>query len=403
MKIFYEQELDQYLESRKRALVGKIESEDSDYILNVDADKYVEYLVAEFSLADFVIDFDAIYVTREERMIRAELFPPDFNAFDGKSYSKQVITYHIPFRGEEEILRCQPNPHNLMTYEVLIEDNCICFDVIDFYGTADGIKKRADEIIRTIRTQYGHVKENLEAYEGELPVFARDALKNRQQKLQKQLGVISELGVPIKSTKNIPKTFAIPTVGKKVFQKPEVKTERLEPHPTISEEIYKEILQTIYDMGKVFERHPNTYRDKDEEALRDHLILQLEPRFEGSTTGETFNKSGKTDILIRYKNNNVFVAECKFWSGKKDHLKAIDQLLSYLTWRDSKTAIIYFVKNREISPVLDQIVESTSEHPNFIEGLGQYDKSWFNFKFHIQGDPGCYFSLAILVVHMPPS
>ncbi len=108
----------------------------------------------------------------------------------------------------------------------------------------------------------------------------------------------------------------------------------------LDETIYQEILKTIHETGKVFERLPSTYAGKDEESLRDHLILQLEPRFEYSSTGETFNKSGKTDILIRHQKSNIFVAECKFWGGAKKHFETIDQILSYLTWRDSKTAWI---------------------------------------------------------------
>lgn len=65
----------------------------------------------------------------------------------------------------------------------------------------------------------------------------------------------------------------------------------------------------------------------------------------GSATGETFNKKGKTDILLRHAGNNAFVGECKFWKGEKSFLSTIDQLLGYLTWRDSKTAVIMFVKN----------------------------------------------------------
>src|SRR5262249_41569941 len=155
-------------------------------------------------------------------------------------------------------------------------------------------------------------------------------------------------------------------------------------------------LQTVYETGKVFERLPNTYRDKDEEDLRDHLILMLEPRFEGTTTGETFNKSGKTDILIRYEKKNVFVAECKFWGGAARHAKTIDQILSYLTWRDSKTAIIYFVNRKEMTPVLKEIANVTPQHPCFVRQLPGKDPSWQMFEFHLPGDDGCKITLAIL-------
>ena len=52
---------------------------------------------------------------------------------------------------------------------------------------------------------------------------------------------------------------------------------------------------------------------------------------------------------------NVFIAECKFWKGPKAFSEAIDQLLGYATWRDSKTAILVFNRGTETSTVLTGI------------------------------------------------
>jgi len=41
----------------------------------------------------------------------------------------------------------------------------------------------------------------------------------------------------------------------------------------------------------------------------------LNTHYEGGATGETFNAAGKTDILIRVEDRNVFIGECKWWSG----------------------------------------------------------------------------------------
>ena len=132
--------------------------------------------------------------------------------------------------------------------------------------------------------------------------------------------------------------------------------------------------------------------------------MNLEPRFElTSTTGETFNKAGKTDILMRYEKRNVFVAECKFWSGKKNHFDTVDQLLSYLTWRDSKAAIVYFVPTKEMTAPLKAIHDSTPEHPAFIAAKGKRDESWFHYDFHLPGDRGRLVHVAILCFHLPRS
>ena len=97
--------------------------------------------------------------------------------------------------------------------------------------------------------------------------------------------------------------------------------------------------------------------------MRDHFIMVLSPHFD-SVTGETFNKAGKTDILIRYEEMNAFVAECKYWRGSKQHSETIDQVLSYLTWRDSKAAILYFVKSKNLDPVLKQILRKRRNIPH---------------------------------------
>ena len=183
--------------------------------------------------------------------------------------------------------------------------------------------------------------------------------------------------------------------------KPQAPSEKYTPEPALDQVIYDEVVQTIFDTGRVFERLPSTYAGKDEETLRDHLILNLEPRFQISTTGETFNKSGKTDILMRYEGKNVFVAECKFWRGQKQHHEAVDQLLSYLTWRDSKTAIVYFIQTKEIAAPLKAIEELTPSHPCFVATKGKREESWFRYEFHLPGDESRPVHVSILCSHLP--
>jgi hypothetical protein len=95
-------------------------------------------------------------------------------------------------------------------------------------------------------------------------------------------------------------------------------------------------------MSLVIDRSPSSFITLDEEAIRTHFLLQLNGHYEGNASGETFNASGKTDILIKVDNKNIFIAECKFWDGVKKFNEAIDQLLGYLSWRDSKWGACHF-------------------------------------------------------------
>jgi hypothetical protein len=118
-------------------------------------------------------------------------------------------------------------------------------------------------------------------------------------------------------------------------------------------------------MSLVIERNPASFASLDEESIRDHFLLQLNGHYEGGVTGETFNASGKTDILIREDNKNVFIAECKFWRGQKVFGEAINQLLGYLTWRDSKCALMVFNRTKDSSSVrakMHEVMEALPEH-----------------------------------------
>jgi hypothetical protein len=146
------------------------------------------------------------------------------------------------------------------------------------------------------------------------------------------------------------------------------------------------------------ERHPSTHQGKDEESLRDHILTVLASHFP-QTTAETFNHLGKTDILIRQDGKNVFIGECKFWRGPKYHHDAIDQILGYLTWRDSKAAIIYFVRNKNLGPVLEEIDAATPDHRCYVETLGKTNDGWINFRLKLLEDSTSRTNLSILVFH----
>ena len=393
--------------SRRPARPSKgcvVSQESAEYLLNVDEEEYLQHLVNRFQIEPLQIHFDEMYATTSEESIPANMFPGggfEFAVERGQSYPKQVFRFQIPYSGTEDLLRCKPNPSIMNSHPVDLEGECICFDVVDFYSDAERVNREADRVIDIIRPQSEHVAKNITTFNDRLPDEIRQFVAERRALLRNRMDIAGALGVPIKKTENIPETFRIPEVRRKVVAKPTVPQGADKPEPVLGDDVYEEIVQVIHDTGKVFERLPNTYADKDEESLRDHLILQLEPRFEGSTTGETFNKTGKTDILIRHEKSNVFVAECQWWDGPKKHQEKIDQLLAYLTWRDSKTAIVCFVERKDFSNVLKQMVQATQDHPCHVRYIGTKDETLHNFEFHLPGDPGRRVKVAVLAFHLP--
>lgn len=125
--------------------------------------------------------------------------------------------------------------------------------------------------------------------------------------------------------------------------------------PRTPDQIYEKILEIISLAGNDMERRVLSHKDRNEPELRDVLLASLNSHKDIFSSGESFNKRGKTDILVSSVNETIFIAECKIWRGKKSLQEAIEQLLSYLTWQDSRVALIVFYKNKEFLSSLQSI------------------------------------------------
>lgn len=132
---------------------------------------------------------------------------------------------------------------------------------------------------------------------------------------------------------------------------------------------YQDVLSALHTIGRNLERFPNTHKGKDEESIRDLFLVQLATSFTAYTsTGEAFNHKGKTDLMVKNGDDILFIAECKFWRGAKVLIDAISQLLGYLTWRDTKTALLIFNRDVEMTTALQSIEGTISKHPNYLSG-----------------------------------
>jgi len=76
------------------------------------------------------------------------------------------------------------------------------------------------------------------------------------------------------------------------------------PEPKISGKMYLDVLNTINNALKGLEQKKGIYSGMGEEDIRDYLMMFLETRYQDTTaTRESFNKSGKTDILLKHTDN----------------------------------------------------------------------------------------------------
>jgi L-rhamnose mutarotase len=137
----------------------------------------------------------------------------------------------------------------------------------------------------------------------------------------------------------------------------------------IDNNTYNELIIRINQFGQRLESFATLYRLYGENHFRDNLLLHLigiTTRY--NATGETFNKNGKTDVLVKDDRGEIiFIAECKLWSGSNIVGEALDQLLSrYLRHRDDRAALIIFNKeNKDFSDVCEKALAAAKLHKDF--------------------------------------
>jgi hypothetical protein len=197
-------------------------------------------------------------------------------------------------------------------------------------------------------------------------------------------------------------SYAVPVRRKKIDFPRLPSAGPFRPEPAIAEAHYEEALRVLANARNGLERSPSTAAKMDEEDIRNLLLIALNGQFEGAAAGEVFNCTGKTDILIRVEDRHVFIGECKIWKGPKTITDTIDQLLSYLTWRDTKAAVLLFVRSGSLSEVGPKAVAKFREHANFKRD-GAHDElgERHDFVFHASGDAAREIKIAFIPFVLP--
>lgn len=327
----------------------------------------------------------------------------------GDSFKQKVfeISVTIPFDGDTELFYCHASISTIVYLDKDVTINPgiisakIILDSLDEQKYFSAVKK----IIATLKSNLPQISKEINPWNANLESLIKQLLEKRKGVVSQKFDFMDKIGLrvnPKSSEYLIP-----PTVRKKVILTPVSDTSKAvkkEIIPIIQEELYKDIKEVLFNVGRAIERKPSIYKEKEEEDLRDVFLLFLETRYDSATgVGEAFNKKGRTDILLKYVKDgtNVFVAECKYWRGQRKFLDAISQLLGYLTHRDSKTALIIFVDQKEFSSVIVTAKNEIKNHPNFFKYKGDtYDHS-FSYDFTLPDDSEMKIQIEVMLFHFP--
>lgn len=401
--LFGYDDLRTFLDDRLNDAINKIKSEDKNYILNVNMQDYTNHLVNTHSLELPVLDKENIHLQHEEIELDVSQDPRRPFLDRDKPYyiTGTKFTFYIPFTGDSILFNYKPSTFNYSPPKGEVRNQELLAYLEGTNLEADNIKEKFDKLLFDIEKWLTWVEKDIKNFNQRLRNEVESQVTTRREKLLNDTNLAYELGFPLRERLDTPKTYTVPSKRKKVISKPPASIQAFKPEPVLSMENYEHILNVVQNMTVVMERSPSEFKTLGEEAIRQHFLVQLNGHYEGSATGETFNYEGKTDILIRENGKNLFIAECKFWSGAAALKETINQILGYLSWRDTKTAIFIFNRNKDFTNVLSQISDVVKEHPNFEKEIDYDSETGFRFIFNHTNDKNRKLYLTLIAFNIP--
>ncbi len=340
---------------RKHGLSHEVQSYEMDAILATPLEDLEKYFEDKYKM-------NAPQLRRDELHL---LEKPLETISGNRNYIQFTIC--LPFEGDASIFELQPTHYQIPTMglNASILENEIRLAYNEQARDQEDLEKLYIKDVNMIESNAKSLTDDVNRFNAELLPLIKRKLTERKQNAEKNKSIIQSFKIPIKKRENVPATYSIPNVQRKPKMLELPKTKTLTQEPTLAADVYEDVLTIIKDMALAMERSPKTFATLKEEDIRNFFIILLNGHYQGSATGETFNGNGKTDILIRHENENAFIAECKFWNGQKKLVEAVDQLLGYVTWRDTKTSIILFNRQPDLTSVISKANHSLKEHKYF--------------------------------------
>jgi hypothetical protein len=381
-------------------------------LMSIREQDHVDSLTAKYKLNIPVLDLASVgSVDIQTRDVLASRFPNSWNPHRRQVFQMEAAILEFPFTGQIQLLQYRVNTFLTgISLELFVDHpaSTAQFEVVIMEpNNLARLDNDIQENIGWIQQASGFIIKSLESFNATLKEEILSHLQDQKNQIEAKYNRLSSLRVPLKKRPDAPPSIAVPIGRTKqiTINKSSKQTGNTwKPTPYLDDGSYRQILDLVLSIGRSLEQLPAAFQAQDEETLRDFFLIFLASHFEieGSVTAETYNKAGKTDLLMRYRGDNVFVAECKFWTGPRAFHAAIDQLLGYLTWRDSKAALLLFVRNKRFADVLATIERELPGHPLHRTTLNtSLETATFSHTFALPDDPERTMTLTVLAFSFP--
>ncbi len=387
--LFNWQGVEEYFKQFWQSLKPEIDRIPAGEIVLLDAEQYGTEMAAKYLVECPVLGTD---IEAEEPP-----FSPGRTDFE--------LTVRVPFTGDPDLFKYHASYRPIIMEHVRVEPGRLTITLRTSTQALPQFQKTVMALLERIETGLAPIREELKHRGPQLARQAVSRIKERQGELASHAALLNQvksIGFPLRKREDAKESLIVPVKQRPVEVRPKPTAAKPAPEPELSLADYDTVLQVIQDMVKVFERSPTVFKGMKEEDFRTILLVALNGLFKGGATAETFNGAGKTDILIRVDNNNIFIAECLMWKGPEYFKgKLTEQLFNYSTWRDSKLCAIVFNQKKDFSSVVQKMRDVVKELPNCEAPMPYSMDTGCRHRFHRQDDSDKKFVLTCLAFEVP--
>ena len=351
----------------------EVKSKDDKYILGVNLNEYIEYIYNDYALPQIEIDESrekTIQKVKKTREVRGDF--GDF--YDKEIVGAKITIYFHPRHNIEWSLKLRPSTSYVHKFPVSIKGDTLTLETLAKENDINSELKMFFE-------EVGNKNKEIEPQNQQLKKQIEQIVQQRYEKIRDEEGkfeaLIDGVSIPLVRREGIviPDRTKLEIAEEYRTLIPPTATKMTEP--SLDKEKVNAVIGLIEGCCRSWELSPQTYFDFEEERLRDIILSSLNSVFRGSATSETFSKKGKTDIYLNIPQGQILIAECKIWDGAKKFHETVDQILGYLTWRNSYGIIITFSKNKGFTEVLESMYSEIPKHTQYKKGLTKIESTHF--------------------------
>jgi len=374
----------------------EIAQQKDSYLVSVDFDEFIDYLMGKFGISPITID-----PGRETSLEKIRKAHTERTRW-GEEVQREIlfIRINVPIVHNSEvreIFEFLPSSFSLSMPEITVERGWISTETT---ASEQNVETLVKELMSEIETRNNDIEHGNKELRANLISFfkgKRDQLEKEQELLE---SISKKVSIPLKQKADI--SSIVPTAIKYTDSIKSITPPQFNPPKEyiLERDKFNAVLNLIDNSCRMFERTPLTFSKLEEEELRNVILSHLNGVFDGNAVGEAFSKRGKTDIYLPINKGAVFIAECKYWKGAKTLESAVKQILGYLTWRNSFGVLILFSNRKNFTDILSTVDENISKLNSYARGKEKIAENHIKAHHYLPEDDKKFIEMHYLIYNL---